>query len=129
MHARAAALGSPAVFFRELRAALPPGRVVGPSTAWLGLMDRDYAFDMLAYLWANPPQGEAALTYTAAFDRLRPDLMLVDAGTGEPVMLSAAETAWPEEIAAYAREYGTGRVATVLDPEGRRIEIYAFNRP
>jgi hypothetical protein len=124
MHVRAAALGSPAAFFQELRAALPAGRIVGPSTAWLGLMDRDYAFNMLAYLWANPPDGEAALTYAAAFDRLRPDLMLVDAGTGVPPALSPDETAWPAEIAAYVRENSTRRVATVVDPEGRRIEIY-----
>jgi 4-amino-4-deoxy-L-arabinose transferase-like glycosyltransferase len=122
LHARAALLGSPSAFFQELRAAVPPGRVVGPSTAWLGLTDRDYAFNLLAYLWVNPPEGQAALSYAEAFDRLRPDWMLVDTGTNTTV----PDHPWLNENALYARTHGTGLVATVMDPEGRRLEIYQF---
>lgn len=126
LHVRARQLGSPAAYLRALREALPPGRIVGPSTAWLGLTDRDYAFNYLAYLWAQPPEGEVALTYTEAFDRLAPDLMLVDAG---PVGQASSLEGWAGEIAQYAHTHSTRLLATVIDPEGRRIEIYEFGTP
>ncbi len=128
---RAQQTPSPTAFLEQVRALTPPGRVVGPATTWLALAERDYRYNLTAYLWANPVDGAEALSYAAAFDRLAPRVMLVEGPATRPAGAPAPPSTegWMAAIYDYVHQPRAHLVAVLVDPEGQRLAIYQFDPP
>ncbi len=126
LQGRAARRPSATAILQQVRALTPPGRVMGPATTWLALADRDYHYNLTAYLWANPVDGAEAMTYAAAFDRLDPQVVVVEGPDTRPSGWTdpGSTEGWVAAIYDYVHQPRAHLVGEVVDAAGGRVAVY-----
>lgn len=131
MHYAAAFRQPNDLYLQQLAAVTPEGgRILGPIAYWIAFPDRDYrSFTLIEYL-TQPLTFDRPLSPLEAFAAAAPDIVLLDAHDKQlfesqdtPDLQARGSGFWQ-----YMNTHKAQRVATVPDPDGEPLEIYALAR-